>query len=85
MSTERSLVETEIEEHIAYLQEWTVSLHGQTIPTSQKGVVERFIRDCNTLQEDLNNGNPLSADLVDFNDRRCSLEIQYHHILSDIA
>ena len=79
-------VEQELEGHRVDVQEWKKSLSEKEIPESQKGVVDRFKRDCDTLDSDLPVSSQVSAnDLCDFVERRNSLEIQYHNILKSLS
>ena len=85
MSDSENFVENEIEDHKADLDKWIVAVETLPAPDSLKGVVERFIRDCKTLKSDMDsNETPQCADLVDFTDRRNSLEIQYVNISTDL-
>lgn len=85
MSDEHHHVENEIEDHKSDLEKWITDIRKLSVPESRQGVVDRFVRDCDILKSDLEEKEtPQSADLVDFTDRRNSLEIQYHHIVSDL-
>lgn len=82
---ENFTTEDEIDAHRKDLNMWTVVLETLTIPESRQGTVNRFVRDCNTLLSDMDeNETPGMADLVDFTDRRNSLEIQYLNITNDL-
>jgi len=86
MKEEKPSVENEIDDHKNDLDTWIGSITAQTIPQSMKGVTDRFVRDCNILKNDLDEKDtPTMSDLVDFTDRRNSLEIQYIHITSDLS
>lgn len=86
MSNDIPQVEDEIEEHKSYLTEWIDGMSKLTVPESRKGVTDRFSRDCKTLIDDVDkNEMPTMADLVDYSDRRNSLEIQYLNLRSGLA
>ncbi len=84
MSDKSNPVENEIEDHKSDLITWVNKVTSLTIPESRKGVADRFVRDCNILTTDLDEKEkPTMADLVDFTDRRNSLEIQFLNITND--
>lgn len=85
MSDENPQVADEIEDHKDDLNKWIVTLETLPIPESRQGTVSRFVRDCKTLISDLDSNEiPNVSDLVDFTDRRNSLEIQYFNITNDL-
>ncbi len=86
MSEEHPHVENELEDHKTEITTWISSVSILPIPPSRKGVIERFIRDCQTLITDCSgNQEPSAADLCDLHDRKNSLEIQYLNITEDLA
>lgn len=84
-SEEQPFVDNEIDDHKTDLNTWISSVSDMTVPDSRKKVAERFVRDCKTLLEDLDSESVSAADLCDFNDRRNSLEVQYHSISQDVG
>lgn len=79
--TETSAVEDEIQGHIVDLDHWIREAATLSVSRSRANVVERFARDCETLKTDMDKSDTPSAhDMVDFSDRRNSLEIQFHHL-----
>lgn len=84
MSDSRNHLEEEFDSYITDLNGWIQSVQAAKFTTSQEGVVQRFVRDCNTLIEDLNaTTTPRVHDLNDFVDRRNSLETQYYLRIQD--
>lgn len=73
-------IDEELGDHKTDLQSWIEDVSKMQVTESRKKVVERFQRDCKTLLQDLDCDSVSAADLSDFNDRRNSLEVQYHAI-----
>lgn len=85
MAREKSFVDNEIQTHKNDLNTWIGDIGTHAIPDSKKGVTDRFVRDCKTLVTDLESSDiPSRPDLVDFTDRRNSLEIQYTNLKEDL-
>lgn len=81
MSEENPIVEDEIEDHKNDLNMWMLAMNTLDIPENSKGVVDRFKQDCNQLLKYIDEKEtPTTSDLVDYTDRRNSLEIQYINI-----
>lgn len=86
MSEEHPHVKNELADHKTEITSWISSVSTLPVPTSRKGVVERFIRDCQTLITDCSEAQePSAADLCDFTDRKNSLEIQFINISEDLT
>jgi hypothetical protein len=85
MSEENPQVEDEIEDHKSDLSSWILAMEVLTIPVNSQGVVDRFVRDCKTLIDDLDSKDIVKcSDLVDFTDTRNSLEIRYINITNSL-
>jgi len=81
MSEENPQVEDELEDHKSDLSMWVLAMDTLTIPENSKGIAARFKQDCQHLIDYIDEKDtPTSSDLVDFTDRRNSLEIQYLNI-----
>lgn len=81
MATKASHVDNEITEHKSNLNQWIKNVSDLPKTDSCKGVHNRFIRDCQTLVNDMNETpSPSSADLIDFTDRANSLEVQHSQL-----
>lgn len=79
-------VENEFDGHKTELQEMISTAEKLTVPNTHKNVVARFVRDCQTLISDLDaEDTPSAADLSDYDNRKNSMEIQYHNLTEDIA
>jgi hypothetical protein len=79
-----SLVSGEIDNHKQNINNWADTIQNQKVPESRKGVNDRFVRDCKQLVAYLDESDsPSSADLVDFEDRHNSLEVQFHQLSDD--
>ena len=86
MADDRTLVENELNDHKIELNEWVAGAKSFNAPDSHKRVLERFIRDCETLKTDMEKDSVVSSvDLCDFTDRKNSLEIQYINLKQDLT
>lgn len=86
MTEKESLVDNEIAEHVDHLNNWISRVGSLTVSESNKGVIDRFIKDCNTLIVYVNEKeDPSMSDLVDFTDRRNSLGIQFDNIVDSYS
>lgn len=84
ITEDKHLVNDEINDHKVELNQWVEKVKDLPVPANRQKVCERFMRDCQTLLTDLDGANPPScADLCDFDDRRRSLEVQFHNITQD--
>lgn len=79
-----SLVQQECESYISNVKTWIGRVESNPVIESRKGVLTRFVRDCNTFIEDVeSNDTPSSADQVDFKDRYDSIEVTFTNLFSD--
>lgn len=86
MTTKKPAVHIELDDYKSEIRGWTESLSAKKYRSDYTGVVSRFLRDCNVLMDDLHKSTkPETADLVDFNDRKNSLEIQYLKLIDEIS
>lgn len=81
MSEDRVTLETELKDYADNIDSWISAIAETPVDVSKKGVVERFVRDCQTLKADLYTSNsPSNEDLNDFTDRHASLDVQYNNL-----
>lgn len=84
MSEDRLTTNSEIDAYVEDLDSWIEKSGAAKVKDSYKGVVDRFVRDCNTLKSDMfGNQKPSSCDMVDYNDRYSSLDVQFHNLQSN--
>jgi len=74
-------VDDEFEQYKTNVTGWISSVSALPVSDSRRGTHERFVRDCETFNADIQKAaSPSSADLVDFGDLHNSLESRFHQL-----
>lgn len=85
MTTKKPAVDIELSDYKHEIKTWVESIKSKKYRLDYESVVNRFLRDCETLVSDMHQATkPETADLCDFTDRKNSLEIQYLKLLNEI-
>ena len=77
MSKKTDHIQNELDSHILSVTSYVDTVKGLKLLKTDKGVSERFLRDCDNTLSDLKKAkSPTQADLVDFTNICNSLEIR---------
>lgn len=86
MSEKSSSLELEIQGYLSSISSWKSTVNTFKVVPSRKGVIDRFIQDCDILHINIDhNSKPSTADLVDFSDRHRELEKKFLHLVDQFS